>query len=565
MGSEFDEFVQTLSTSGLMTAEEVKGFFKGLGGAERPSTPRQLVEEMLRRKKLTKFQAQAAVQGKMRNLVLGNYVILDKLGEGGMGQVFKARHRRMERIVALKVLPPAATQSKDAIERFQREVKAAARLSHPNVVTAYDADESGGTHFLVMELVEGTDLASLVAKQGRLPVDRAIDYTLQAAKGLEFAHSQGVIHRDIKPSNLLVDNHGTVKILDLGLARFDEPTSVDQATAAAGLTQSGQVMGTVDYMPPEQAADTRRADRRSDIYSLGCTLFFLISGKPIYAGDTLVEKLVAHREHPVPHLTGLRPGIPDALNSLFRQMVSKRPDDRPKSMTEVVAALGKCVAGAAAPAAAAPKPKPASRPAAAETINLSGKAASRAPTAGNWEHLSGQERRLLEIKKLKEIQQRREMSEQWSSVISAADRRERRKRLFRLFSTVAGKLMALLTALALLVGLIVAGRSGYTAWKNQRSMAQIQESIIRAVGPPLAQGGYQPVASVNFAEMPWFQPLPPTITFNAPLFRGRGEGGGRIGTLMGRFDRTDGSLEATLDLNSGSHQPLQVPRLDPVP
>jgi len=191
----------------------------------------------------------------------------------------------MKRDVALKVLPSHVTRSKRAVARFQREVEAAAQLNHPNIVSAYDADEADGVHFFVMECVDGEDLAQTVIRRGPLPVQEAVDYTIQAARGLEYAHSQGVVHRDIKPGNLLVDREGTVKVLDMGLARFDKETGADDSTAAAGLTQSGQVMGTFDYMSPEQAEDSHHADHRADVYSLGCTLFHSGGSRSLPQGD----------------------------------------------------------------------------------------------------------------------------------------------------------------------------------------------------------------------------------------------------------------------------------------
>ena len=216
-----DQFVQQIVASGLMTAEEIAAFSEGMSADKRPADSEQLARELVRHKKLTAHQAKEIYSGRGKSLVLGNYVILDKLGQGGMGLVLKAEHRRMERLVALKVLSPKVVRNPDSLRRFQREVKAAARLTHPNIVTAYDADEAGGTHFLVMEYVEGSDLSALVKQQGPLPLDQALDCILQAAAGLRYAHEHGVVHRDIKPANLLLDRRGSVKILDMGLARLD--------------------------------------------------------------------------------------------------------------------------------------------------------------------------------------------------------------------------------------------------------------------------------------------------------------------------------------------------------
>jgi len=252
-----------------------------------------LARLLVRHGRLTKFQAQAIFQGKTKGLVLGDYVVLDRIGGGGMGQVYKAKHKVMRRVVALKTLPSAATKSQRAIQRFRREVEVAARLSHPNIVTAYDAREDNGIHFLVMEYVDGTDLASMVRKQGRLSVAKALDHVIQAARGLEYAHSEKVVHRDIKPSNLLRDSGGIVKVLDMGLARLDKVVGPYDSTDDETLTGTGQAMGTVDYMPPEQAENTKSVDERADIYSLGCTLYFLLTGHSIYSGDTTIQKLLA--------------------------------------------------------------------------------------------------------------------------------------------------------------------------------------------------------------------------------------------------------------------------------
>ncbi|MBC7819067.1 MAG: protein kinase [Planctomycetaceae bacterium] len=356
-----DEFTKQLADSGLMSADEVRAFVEGLPADARPIDGETLAKSLVKAKKLTKFQAQQLYDGKGKSLTLGNYVVLDKLGQGGMGVVLKARHRRMERIVALKVIAPLVVQNQTALQRFQREVVAAAKLSHPNVVAAYDADESNGTHFLVMEYVEGTDLAQHVKQNGPLPAELAIGCIVQAARGLAFAHEQGVVHRDIKPHNLLLDPKGTVKILDMGLARLEG--TVGGSAEHAALTNSGAMMGTVDYMSPEQAMDAKHADARSDIYSLGCTLFFLMTGRATFVADTMMKRLTAHQSSPAPSLveeastvkpTGTDsrsssrsslPGQLPALNAAFQRMVAKKPEDRFQSMAEVIVALEQCRSG----------------------------------------------------------------------------------------------------------------------------------------------------------------------------------------------------------------------------
>ena len=336
MTLSLEQFVMQLEDSGILAGDTLKDFTPPKTS---PKDADELILELLRQKKLTKFQAEEVSKGNGKSLVLGNYVLLEKIGAGGMGQVFKARHRRMDRLVAVKLLPEAMTNDNATIARFEREVKATAKISHPNIVAAHDADCANDVHFLVMELVDGSDLSALVKKNGPFPVETAVNYILQAAKGLEAAHAEGIVHRDIKPANLLLDKKGTVKILDMGLARL----SLDGGDASqSDLTSTGTVMGTVDYMSPEQALDTKTADARADIYALGCSLHYLLIGKTIYEGDTLMKKLLAHREQPIPPLRRIRQDVPAQVETVFRKMVAKQVEDRFQTISEVIVALKSC-------------------------------------------------------------------------------------------------------------------------------------------------------------------------------------------------------------------------------
>jgi len=330
------QFAQHLMTSGLMAPGEAKDVWEQ-HSAHVPFTLESFATALRESGRLTTFQVHSLQAERCPLLRLGSYELLDSLGHGGMGHVFRANHRDMDRTVALKILPPAVTSDRGAIDRFKREVKAAARLHHPRIVVAHDAGEFQGTHYLVMEHVDGPDLHALVRQRGQLSLAEATQFVTQAAEGLEYAHAQGVIHRDIKPSNLLVGPDG-VKILDLGLALLSHPDSVTghEETVNGPLTESGTVMGTADFLPPEQAADTHSVDHRADIYSLGATLYFLLVGNSMYPEKTIVRKIFAHKDNPIPKFHEPRPDVPRDLQELFERMVAKRPEDRPASMTEVL-------------------------------------------------------------------------------------------------------------------------------------------------------------------------------------------------------------------------------------
>ncbi|HMC90033.1 MAG TPA: protein kinase [Gemmataceae bacterium] len=287
------------------------------------------------------------------------YRIFQELGAGGMGVVYKAEHLLMERPVALKVIGQRLIGDASAVERFRREVRSAAQLCHPNIVTANDAEQAGDTHFLVMEFVEGTSLDRLVAEQGPLPVIQACDYARQAALGLQHAFERGMVHRDIKPQNLMLTPApgtrpwGLIKILDFGLARFAKenipagsaPTGSEPAGQQRGLaerralTSTGALMGTLDYMAPEQIRDPHAADIRADIYSLGCTLYFLLTGRVVFPEATEVEKLLAHEEKTPRPLAELRGDVPPGLVRVFERMTARAPAQRYQTPAEVARAL----------------------------------------------------------------------------------------------------------------------------------------------------------------------------------------------------------------------------------
>ncbi|RLS56377.1 MAG: serine/threonine protein kinase [Planctomycetota bacterium] len=337
-----EQLIHQLQETSLLPPGELNQLLAGL---PQLTSAEAVCDDLVSRGQLTRFQAKIIQQGKARSLLLGQYTVIDRIGQGGMGLIVKAIDRKTQGIVAIKVLTHTAVRSPETLKRFQREITAAARLKHPNIVEAFDADQANGSHFMVMEYLAGENLASLIRHKGPLPIPLALHYLLQAGRGLAFAHTQGIVHRDIKPANLLVDDKGGVKILDFGLARLD---CEDERT---DITQSGQIMGTVDFMAPEQALNTHTADHRADIYSFGCTLWFLLTGKMLYGGETSMEKLLAHREQPIPSLMWTRGDFQPnhlqavTLDVILHHMLSKRPDQRYQSMEAVLADLQACLTG----------------------------------------------------------------------------------------------------------------------------------------------------------------------------------------------------------------------------
>jgi serine/threonine-protein kinase len=307
--------------------------------------PRVLARELMDRDWLTPYQVNQLLQGRGQELVLGEYILLERLGEGGMGQVFKARHQPTNRVVALKLMRREKADRPAAVLRFLQEMQTANQLVHPNIVRGYGAGHADSHYFFAMEYVEGINLSRLVKQSGPLPVLQACDFLQQAARGLQHAHEQGIVHRDIKPANLLVarpasDVHSTpvprpvVKILDMGLARLEGPDD-----GSPGLTRAGSVIGSPHYMAPEQAVNASKVDIRADLYALGCTGYFLLTGKAPFRGGTSAEIMTKQRfEEPTP-IERLRSDVPAEVRAIVRKLMAKRPADRYQTPAEAAEAL----------------------------------------------------------------------------------------------------------------------------------------------------------------------------------------------------------------------------------
>jgi serine/threonine protein kinase len=285
---------------------------------------------------LTSYQIQRIHNGKGHKLNVGQYVLLDILGEGSMGRVFRARHTRLNREMALKVIRKDRLSNPRVVMRFQQEVRAVGQLVHPNIVLAVDADTVGLVHFVAMELIDGIDLKALIAKHGPMPMHVACEYIRQAAVGLQHAFEQNMVHRDVKPSNLMVTKHGVVKVLDLGLAMLRDP---DSEEAEKRVTLAGTVLGTPDFLAPEQAKNSAHVDTRADIYSLGGTLFFLLTGRVPYDAPTAAAKILRHATDPPPSVRAHRPDLPPQLDGLIQWLMAKRPEDRAQVPLQAAMAL----------------------------------------------------------------------------------------------------------------------------------------------------------------------------------------------------------------------------------
>jgi formylglycine-generating enzyme required for sulfatase activity len=328
------DFLRAIEASGFLTAAQLTAL-RSWAQLERADS-QAVARELNKRAWLTGYQIKEIFRGRGKSLLVGPYRILDLIGEGGMGRVFRAVHTRLGRDVALKVIRREKLASPLTVRRFRQEIQAVATLSHPNVVLAFDADEAGGDHFLAMEFVDGVDLTKLVRDHGPMPIPLACDYIRQAALGLHHAYERGLVHRDVKPSNLIAAKTGQVKVLDLGLAMLNE---THQSEKASRVTQEGFVIGTPDFLAPEQARNPQNVDTRADVYALGATLFYLLTGKVPYEGATPTEKLVKHVTDPPPSLLARLPHAPPQLDALIQWMMAKGPGDRPQTPAQAAMAL----------------------------------------------------------------------------------------------------------------------------------------------------------------------------------------------------------------------------------
>ncbi len=335
--SSTDALIVLVEKSQLLEPERLADYLARRQGAETfPADPLGLARALIGDGLLTKYQAEQLLMGRWRNFILaGKYKLLERIGRGGMAMVFLCEHQVMKRLVAVKILPTAHGQDRELLGRFHREARALSQLRHPNIVGAYDVDRADKVHFLVMEYIDGGDLDLIVERGGPMAWVRAANYIRQASHGLQHAHECGLVHRDVKPGNLLLDRAGTVKLLDLGLARIFHESTDDLTTGRDSKT----LLGTVDYLAPEQALNSHDVDIRADIYGLGATFYFLLTGKGLFEDGTVAQKLSWHLHRP-PHPIGdLRPDVPADLIAIIDKMLAKRPEDRHQTPEEVDQAL----------------------------------------------------------------------------------------------------------------------------------------------------------------------------------------------------------------------------------
>jgi eukaryotic-like serine/threonine-protein kinase len=332
-----DSFLEYVEKSELVEPAELSAAVSELSAAQGGALPDDadaLAKLLVEKGLLTSWHVEKLMDKKYKRFVLGKYKLLRLLGTGGMSSVYLAEHRLMHRQRAIKVLPQKRVNDSSYLARFHLEAQATAQLDHPNIVRCYDIDNEGDTHYIVMEFIEGKDLNTIVKQEGALPLELVCNYIAQAAQGLAHAHANGLIHRDVKPANLFVDKQGIVKILDLGLALFS-----DNERASLTVEHNENVLGTADYLAPEQAVNSHKVDHRADIYGLGCTLYFLLTGHPPFPDGSLAQRIAKHQSQMPADIRIDRPDCPRDLADICMKMMQKRPEKRHANMLEVAQVL----------------------------------------------------------------------------------------------------------------------------------------------------------------------------------------------------------------------------------
>ena len=330
-----EQLLYNLEQSELLSAarfEAAKEMLRSKSGTDDFASldGQQLIDLLCEEDFITHWQGRQLRSGRYKGFFLKQYKLLDLIAVGGMARVYRAEQTPLGRNVAIKVLPRKRLEQSSCLQRFQREAQAIASLDHPNIVRAFDIDMLDEVHFIVMEFIAGLDVQRMVEQQGPLDYAKAADYIRQAAEGLSYAHRQNLIHRDVKPGNLMIDASGTVKLLDMGLALID-----DDALTSLTITHDDGVLGTADYLAPEQAIDSHIVDGRADIYGLGCTMYYMLTGHPPFPEGTLAKRIVMHQKAPPDPIRIARPDIPSDLEDICMRMLEKKRRDRQQSGYEV--------------------------------------------------------------------------------------------------------------------------------------------------------------------------------------------------------------------------------------
>ncbi len=337
-----ERFLEIVERSRLVEPRALADFkakLKAKYGDELPADASRIASSMRKAGLVTQWHTDKLLAGKYKGFFLGKYKLLGHIGSGGMSSVYLAEHTRMHDKRAIKVLPRTRVKDATYLARFQLEAKAIASLNHPNIVSAFDIDNEGDTHYIVMEYVDGVDLQQLVRRDGPLDPGTAANLLAQAADGLQHAHQRGVIHRDVKPANLLIDSDGRVRLLDMGLALV-----AAQENESLTVAHNENVLGTADYLAPEQALDSHNVDHRADLYGLGCTLYFLITGRPPFPEGTLAQRIAKHQTEMPAAIKKLRPDCPGELDGICVKLIQKDPQYRYQSAADAADALRKFAA-----------------------------------------------------------------------------------------------------------------------------------------------------------------------------------------------------------------------------